>query len=129
MIFNNVKNIKILEGNVKSIACGGNVIWQKPSENANLISFTIEGTTYQAVDGMTWDEWVYSEYNTGGFYLYGESYEGSIIINGEEGMDQDGVLRYKRVQLDTMDINVAETIIQNCNYDFSAYVHGGGTND
>jgi hypothetical protein len=30
-----------------------------------LISFTIEGTTYQAEDGMTWEEWVESEYNTG----------------------------------------------------------------
>lgn len=33
-----------------------------------LISFTIGSTTYQAVDGMTWGEWVESEYNTGGFY-------------------------------------------------------------
>lgn len=33
----------------------------------NEISFTIDGTTYQAEDGMTWAEWVESEYNTGGF--------------------------------------------------------------
>jgi hypothetical protein len=35
-----------------------------------IITFTIDGTPYQAVDGMTWGEWVGSEYNTGGFYVY-----------------------------------------------------------
>ena len=29
-----------------------------------LIEFTLSGTTYQAEDGMTWEEWVGSEYNT-----------------------------------------------------------------
>lgn len=33
----------------------------------NLISFTIEGTTYQAEEGMTYAQWVDSKYNTGGF--------------------------------------------------------------
>ena len=28
------------------------------------INFTIGGTTYQAVEGMTWEKWVDSEYNT-----------------------------------------------------------------
>ena len=32
-----------------------------------LISFSIGGTTYQAEEGMTWGEWINSEYNTGGF--------------------------------------------------------------
>ena len=34
---------------------------------ATLISFTIDGTSYQAEDGMTWAQWVNSSYNTGGF--------------------------------------------------------------
>lgn len=43
------------------------------AHNGNkLITFTIAGTTYQAIDGMTWGEWVDSEYNTGGFYIYNE---------------------------------------------------------
>ena len=33
----------------------------------NLITFTIDGTTYKAEEGMTWGEWVESEYNTGGY--------------------------------------------------------------
>lgn len=28
------------------------------------ITFTIDGTTYQAEDGMTWEQWVNSDYNT-----------------------------------------------------------------
>jgi hypothetical protein len=37
--------------------------------SVSLISFTIEGTTYQAVEGMTWREWVESEYNTDGYFI------------------------------------------------------------
>ena len=35
----------------------------------NLISFIVNGSTYQAEDGMSWEEWVYSDYNVDGFYL------------------------------------------------------------
>ena len=38
-----------------------------------LISFTIDGTTYQAVEGMTWADWVAdANYNTGGFNFTGD---------------------------------------------------------
>lgn len=40
-------------------------------EEVTLISFTIGGTPYQAVEGMTWQEWCDSEYNTGGYYIDG----------------------------------------------------------
>lgn len=36
-----------------------------------LISFTIDGTSYQAEEGMTWGEWVNSSYDTGNFYTIG----------------------------------------------------------
>lgn len=35
--------------------------------HSSRISFTINDTTYYAEEGMTWAEWVESEYNTGGF--------------------------------------------------------------
>lgn len=41
---------------------------------ANLISFTVDGTTYQAENGMTWGAWINSEYNIDGFILKGASY-------------------------------------------------------
>lgn len=34
-----------------------------------LITFTIDGTEYQAEEGMTWGEWCDSEYNTDGYVI------------------------------------------------------------
>ena len=34
------------------------------SGSGDLITFTIAGTSYQAEEGMTWGEWIESEYNT-----------------------------------------------------------------
>ena len=34
-----------------------------------LHSFTIAGVSYDFEEGMTWEDWVNSEYNTGGFYF------------------------------------------------------------
>ena len=42
-----------------------------------LISFTISGTTYQAQEGMTWGQWVNSDYNTDGFYV-----DGGYVVTG-----------------------------------------------
>lgn len=36
----------------------------------NLITFTIDGTSYQAEEGMTWAQWVASDYNTADFVVY-----------------------------------------------------------
>lgn len=47
---------------------------------SNLISFTIDGTSYQAEEGMTWGEWVASDYNTGDFVANGNTiYENSNL--------------------------------------------------
>lgn len=39
------------------------------SGEVNLISFTINNIQYQAQEGMTWGKWVYSQYNTQGYYI------------------------------------------------------------
>ena len=44
-----------------------------------MISFTIEGVSYQAEPGMTWGEWVVSDYNTGNFE--DDPYGGDLIWN------------------------------------------------
>ena len=41
-----------------------------------LISFTIDGTTYQAEQGMTWGQWKDSEYNTNNYTIINEHYIG-----------------------------------------------------
>ena len=42
-----------------------------------IITFTIDGVTYQAENGMTWGEWIESDYNTGGFAI-GHSWTSNI---------------------------------------------------
>ena len=46
------------------------------SSNATIINFTIEGKSYQAEEGMTWTQWVNSEYNVGGYRVE----DGSIYV-------------------------------------------------
>lgn len=36
-------------------------------ESVTLITFTINSTTYQATEGMTWGEWVESDFNADGY--------------------------------------------------------------
>lgn len=69
-----------------------------------FISFTIARTEYQALEGMTWKEWVNSSYNTGGFVLrtWGEikgiadpsdtpiAYPNSISVSESEIITNDG---------------------------------------
>lgn len=56
------------------------------AHNGNkLITFTIDGTTYQAIDGMTWGEWVNSEYNTIGAYISNDT----IMTKGNRHIDTD----------------------------------------
>lgn len=58
--------ILVNDPNAYAISNGAN---NGSSSEPSLINFTIAGTSYQAEEGMTWGEWVDSEYNTGGFYI------------------------------------------------------------
>lgn len=81
----------------------------KTAASVSLISFSIVGfNTYQAEDGMTWAEWVASDYNTDRFVV-----SGNDITSGEM------ILR------DAHDIPVSPTdTIQN-GYDYSLGEPGG----
>ena len=54
-----------------------------------LISFSIDGTSYQAEEGMTWSEWVESSYNTGGFYIIAVNTR-VIFSNGTDYVSSEG---------------------------------------
>lgn len=58
---------------------GQNVTIIVTADTPPLISFTIAGTTYQAEEGMTWQQWVASSYNTDGYYVSGTN------INSKNG--------------------------------------------
>ena len=50
--------------------------------NVNTITFTIDGITYYAEEGMTWQDWVNSNYNTINAYLANkEVYIGSKMLS------------------------------------------------
>lgn len=50
----------------------------------SIFSFTINGVTYYAEDGMRWNEWVESQYNTGGYVV---SYNVVGLANGIKAPD------------------------------------------
>lgn len=53
---------------------------------SNLITFYIDGTQYEAEEGMNWYNWVNSEYNTIGAEVgYGD--HKMVILNGKELKD------------------------------------------
>ncbi len=41
--------------------------------SGGTISFTVDGVSYEAEDGMTWEQWVASDYNTDGYINNGYS--------------------------------------------------------
>ena len=59
------------------IYIGSNLVY----ELNTIITFTIGGISYQAEEGMTWNEWVFSEYNDINVYTTSESY---IVSNGTD---------------------------------------------
>lgn len=47
--------------------------------SVTLINFSVnKAGSFQAEEGMTWEQWVTSDYNTGGFYL-----DGDYVIVGD----------------------------------------------
>ena len=52
----------------------------------SLISFTVAGTSYEAEDGMTWEQWCRSTYNFDGYYVLVNMVvtQGSMASGGEQ---------------------------------------------
>ena len=66
---------------VDSITTEGNIIFGLV-EGPTMITFTIAGTTYQAEEGMTWTEWVNSDYNTYDFMIDNSNYYIYTLMGG-----------------------------------------------
>lgn len=105
------------------------IAWLK-ANGKRVITFTIEGTTYYAEDGMTWGEWVESEYNTGGFYIDTVLGWAQCVVNGEMGTNSDGKVVLKCVHLNASQINdaIPVKIIANTAYTMSAPSYPIGEN-
>ena len=89
-------------------------------DSVNLITFTVNGTEYQAEEGMTWGEWVDSEYNS---------------KLGEKERFRVNDKQYNRIQsvfwgYDVIDAYgeyvISTSIINSHNYTFKTDTGGGG---
>lgn len=76
-----------------SAAANGNRRLRKLQTTAyiKLISFTIDDTTYQAEEGMTWGQWCESDYNTGSYYV-NENLGGWVILSSTSWVVPNGSL-------------------------------------
>lgn len=85
-----------------------------------LITFTIDGTSYQAEEGMTWAEWCGSNYNVIGAYVIYDATHTGWITNDDS------------MYLSLTDYNNVlgeSTIISGYSYLFAPSAHGGGSDD
>lgn len=77
------------------------------SVGGNMIEFFIDGTAYQADEGMTWEEWVDSGYNTGGYCIhYGFVSHPSLEYWIQQTLDTG----------ESVYVSPPDAIIQNCEY-------------
>ena len=84
---------------------------EEPSEpTPTLISFTIDGVSYQAEDGMTWAEWCDSDYDTIGLDAVGDYY---VNYGGHQRLATD----------DNTNVIPSDEIISKASYKF--YEAGG----
>lgn len=79
-----------------------------------FISFTVGGTTYQAEEGMTWGEWIDSEYNTEDFSVQ----YGTVRIGNSQ---YHNYVTYNEVRVTPTDL-----IIDGVVYGIEAWTSGGG---
>lgn len=101
-------------------------IGQAPT-TPTLISFTIDGTAYQAEEGMTWAEFVVSEYNVDNFYHNSTSdHPDGFIIDYDNVKGEYYQLRYA----DGSIVGFNDCIISNGIYKMVKHspTHGGGAN-
>ena len=76
-------------------------------EEATLITFTINGTEYQAEDGMMWKDWLVSEYNTGEYKSSNEDSRSGFLCTTDQ----------KLVKLNGQNINVSlECVVEGASY-------------
>ena len=93
----NLSDLDLAEGAHKlSVIAKGTGFVHSPSSNAvtytTTFSFTIDGTTYQAEHGMSWEEWKDSTYNTGGYVMNSDceitNRNGTHVVIDPEGIVQ-----------------------------------------
>lgn len=90
--------------------------------SVNLISFTIDGESYTAEEGMTWTEWLANnDYNTSGFWS--DTLDGTTTVI----IEHTGISGYGVAYNDAF-VVVGETIVSDRAYTAKYGKHTGGAN-
>lgn len=63
------------------------MIYNLAHDGIKLITFTIDGVTYQAEPGMTWEEWVNSKYNTDGYLVLNTAATKLVATSGSNTVE------------------------------------------
>ena len=87
------------------------------NDTVNLITFTVDDIGCQAEEGMTWEDYIDSEYNTIGAFI---QYNEKISISAQSPYIYDYTIN------DINGVNNTD-IIQNYHEYYSYYIGGGGT--
>lgn len=61
-----------------------------------IVHFKINETTYTALENMTWQEWINSEYNTAGYGIYITASGDTVIGNADDDMGVYNNLGYAK---------------------------------
>lgn len=88
----------------------GNLTEEEPSEPApTLIAFTIDGISYQAEEGMTWEQWCGSTYDTG---YNGEQWWAGTYVSawGNNYVSTNGSFSGRVLATETITANYAYSI-------------------
>lgn len=93
------------------------------AEDIPMISFTIAGNAYQAEEGMTWYEWVNSEYNTIGAYTSATNatYPGYSVYT-----PSNSAVYLNYISSNNSFVNSSQTIINNTAYTITVSSGGAG---
>ena len=95
------------------------ILWlkiiMKPKYIVKIIKFYVESSLfsrefieYTATEGMTWGEWVNSNYNVNSFYMINDEMAGNYLRSPNGAVDYDGFL-----------IHGDEVIIENYYYNLA----------
>lgn len=142
-----VENIRFANEDVEKVLYQGVTVW--PSTSSTLQSFTLGYSSYNFEEGMTWTDWVYSEYNTTpydarvtiamvddveGLYQIYENGDGSVEIMDlyieDDGtiQTQDTVITANVRYITDFDVNYP-IYVDNYSSNFSTMVYFGRTLD
>lgn len=89
------------------------------SGGVELISFTIDGDHYEAEDGMTWEQWVATDYNTDG-------YEDFAVSAGVTIGLFDSPMSSRAVAYNNIVVSITDVIVAEREYQLKTVTTGGG---